>query len=315
MASYHFTTIVSNTHVFKLLALIHSLEQTAHSFKLSVLCADPLAYKVLSQIPRPHVQYEQLHKIEDDALLKAKEDRTFHEYCWTLKPAFLLKILETSQADYLAHLDTDLYFYHNPEAIFAENPLAHLFLTDHMNSERFYHFYELSGRFNTGFVGCRNTDIAKQAVTQWKDQCIAHCTVEMDKEKKRYGDQRYVERWVDDFEGVHVVQSKGANAAIWNIENYQLSFVDGEVYLDENPLLFYHFSAFTIIDEKTFNLNWYYYMKDQKLVDYVYIPYANLVHTKIERVQQIFPDFQQGFIARKHVPDTHFYEVHKKPLI
>ncbi|MBC3676649.1 hypothetical protein H8I08_16040, partial [Bacillus pumilus] len=58
MASYHFTTIVSNTHVFKLLALIHSLEQTSRSFKLSVLCADPLAYQVLSEFPHPHVQYE-----------------------------------------------------------------------------------------------------------------------------------------------------------------------------------------------------------------------------------------------------------------
>lgn len=185
MASYHFTTIVSNTHVFKLLALIHSLEKNAHAFKLSVLCADPLAYKVLKEFPHPNVQYEQLEDIEDDSLRKAKEDRTFHEYCWTLKPAFLLNILESSDADYLAHLDTDLYFYHDPEAIFAENPSAHLFLTDHMNSKRFYHFYELSGRFNTGFVGCRNTDVAKQAVTQWKENCLAHCTVEMDTEKRR----------------------------------------------------------------------------------------------------------------------------------
>ncbi|MCY7674821.1 putative nucleotide-diphospho-sugar transferase [Bacillus safensis] len=308
MASYHFTTIVSNTHVFKLLALIHSLEQNAHSFKLSVLCADPLAYKVLKEFPHPHVQYEQLEDIEDDTLRKAKEDRTFHEYCWTLKPAYLLNILESSDADYLAHLDTDLYFYHDPEAIFAENPSAHLFLTDHMNSKRFYRYYELSGRFNTGFVGCRNTDVAKQAVTQWKENCVAHCTVEMDTEKKTYGDQRYVERWVDDFEGVHIVASKGANAAIWNIENYKLSVVKGDMYLDECPLLFYHFSAFTIIDENTFNLNWYYYMKEQKLVDHLYIPYADLVHQKIKQVQKVFPEFKQGFIAKKHVPDTHFYE-------
>lgn len=309
MTSYHFTTIVSNTHVFKLLALIHSLEKNAHAFKLSVLCADPLAYKVLKEFPHPNVQYEQLENIEDDSLRKAKEDRTFHEYCWTLKPAFLLKTLESSDADYLAHLDTDLYFYHDPEAIFAENPSAHLFLTDHMNSKRFYRYYELSGRFNTGFVGCRNTDVAKQAVTQWKENCLAHCTVEMDTEKKTYGDQRYVERWVDDFEGVHIVASKGANAAIWNIENYKLSVVKGDMYLDECPLLFYHFSAFTIIDEKTFNLNWYYYMTEQKLVDHLYIPYADLIHRKIKQVQKVFPEFKQGFIAKKHVPDTHFYEM------
>lgn len=88
MASYHFTTIVSNTHVFKLLALIHSLEQTAHSFKLSVLCADPLAYKVLSEFPHPHVQYEQLEDIEDETLRKAKDDRTFHEYWPDVKARF-----------------------------------------------------------------------------------------------------------------------------------------------------------------------------------------------------------------------------------
>ena len=263
---------------------------------------------MLSEFPHPHVQYEQVEDIEDDTLRKAKGDRTFHEYCWTLKPAFLLKILDSSDAHDLAHLVSPLYCYHDPEAIFAEKPLAHLFLTDHMNSERFYQYYELSGRYNTGFVGCRNTDVAKQAVTQWKENCLAHCTVEMDTEKKTYGDQRYVERWIDDFEGVHVVKSKGANAAIWNIENYAFSVVKGDLYLDECPLLFYHFSAFTIIDENTFNLNWYYYMTEQKLVDHLYIPYADLVHQKIKQVQKVFPEFQQGFIAKKHVPDTHFYE-------
>ncbi|MGE6631676.1 hypothetical protein [Bacillus sp. NPDC077027] len=309
MTTYHFTTIVSNTHVFKLLAMIHSLEQVCRSFRLSVLCADELAFQILGEFKNPSVQYEQVSYVEDDELLEAKNNRTFHEYCWTLKPVFLLKVLESSDADYLAHLDTDLYFYHDPKVIFAENPLAHLFLTDHHNSERFYHYYDLSGQFNTGFVGCRNTDIAKKAVAEWRDNCIARCTVEMDKEKMTYGDQRYVERWVENFEGVHIIHSPGANAALWNIENYDITLQDGEIYLQTHPLLFYHFSGFTIIDETTFNFNWYFYMEDQKLIDHVYIPYAKLIAMIVKRVQRIFPEFKQGFIPKKYVPDTHFYEV------
>ncbi|WP_235675153.1 hypothetical protein [Bacillus altitudinis] len=66
-----------------------------------------------------------------------------------------------------------MYFYDDAEAIFAENGLGDVFLRDDMNWKGLYEFYELSGGFNSGFVGCGKRDVAKGGVREWKEKWIA----------------------------------------------------------------------------------------------------------------------------------------------
>jgi hypothetical protein len=40
---------------------------------------------------------------------------------------------------------------------------------------------------------------------------------------------------------VHVVRHKGANVASWNLANYEMTRQDGKVFVDDEPLLFFHF--------------------------------------------------------------------------
>lgn len=134
--------------------MIHSLHEHCDDFHLYVLCVDQKAYELLQHVPWEHVTFVQLHEMEDPELLQAKSNRTFHEYCWTLKPAFLFHVMSKwDNAEYFAHMDTDLFFFSDPARIFAENPTASLYLTDHRNSPRFMPYYERTGRYNTGFVG------------------------------------------------------------------------------------------------------------------------------------------------------------------
>lgn len=185
VSKYHFSTIVSRTHIFKLMPMIHSLHEHCRDFHLYVLCVDLKAYELLQQVPWEHVTAVQLHEMEDPELLEAKGGRTFHEYCWTLKPAFLFHVMtEYNEAEYFAHLDTDLFFFSDVDRLFAEKPDASLFLTDHRNSKRFASYYKLTGQYNTGFVGARNTEEAYRAVWQWRQDCISYCTVEMNEEKR-----------------------------------------------------------------------------------------------------------------------------------
>lgn len=310
VSKYHFSTIVSRTHIFKLMPMIHSLHEHCRDFHLYVLCVDQKAYELLHQVPWEHVTAVQLHEMEDPELLEAKGGRTFHEYCWTLKPAFLFHVMtEYDEAEYFAHLDTDLFFFSDAGELFAEKPDASLFLTDHRNSERFASYYKLTGQYNTGFVGARNTGEAYRAVWQWRQDCISYCTVEMNEEKKTYGDQRYVEKWPAQFEDVHVTESIGANAALWNIEQYDVSLRDGAVYVNDTPLMFYHFSGFTLVTENEFNLCWYYHIDDKATVNMIYVPYIKNVKKWIDEIQKAFPDFRDGFIPKYAVPDTHFYTV------
>lgn len=308
MDAFHFSTVVSRDHLYKFLAMRSSLQEHAGNYKLYVLCADKAVYDVLKAIPFPNLVLVQLNEIEDDALLKAKANRLFHAYCWTLKPVFLNYVLNTfPDAGYFAHLDADLFFYADPAAIFAEKPTASLFLTHHRNSKAFEGFYNITGIYNTGFVGCRRDDTSLAAIGEWAQKCIEHCPIKEEPEHKLFGDQRYVEDWPQRYERVHTVVSIGANAALWNITNYKVSRKGKQVCLNGVPLTFYHFSGLSIISRYEYNLCWYYHIEDQKIVSWIYHPYLERLSAAIGGVQEHFPWFKWGFSNPKEVPHTHRY--------
>jgi hypothetical protein len=249
-----------------------------------------------------------LSEIEDESLLRAKGDRIFHAYCWTLKPAFLHYVMEKfAECQYFAHLDADLFFFESPDSVFYEDPTASLFLTHHRNSRDFLKYYGITGVFNTGFVGCRNDIVARAAVRKWKDQCIEYCPINEDPLRKLFGDQRYVETWPEEYKGVHVAQSLGINTALWNIQNYTVSIKNNKVYLENYPLIFYHFSGMTIISKNEFNLNWYYHIDDQMVLNYIYMPYVLTLVNVMNEMNAYFPWFIAGFLKKEYTPDTHYF--------
>ena len=299
MNTFNFTAIISKGHLFKLMAMYQTLKVHCRDFRLFVLCVDQEAYTVLSKMNDEYMAPVNLMDIEDEELLTAKLNRNFREYCWTLKPFFLDYIMENKRSYYYAHLDADLCFYSNPTFIFEENPQASVFLTHHRNSKMFESWYKKSGLFNTGFVGCQNDRIGQIAIKSWKEDCLARCSNET------YGDQRHVEKWPHILENVHVVNTVGANAAMWNIQSYTVSERNRMVILNEEPLIFYHFSGFTIISEKEFNLCYFYFIKDKNTVNLIYRPYMMLLHDVIKKTRNRFPWFNYGFTRK--APKKHRY--------
>ena len=309
MSLFNFTTVVSQDHFFKFLALISSLNACCNNFKLFVLCAHDIVWHILNSIHIPNVFPIMLSEVENEVLLKAKAERHFHAYCWTLKPVFLHHIMGNNKdCRYYAHLDADLFFFNNPDNIFVENTDASLFLTHHRNSRDFLKYYGVTGAFNTGFVGCRNNSVALAAVTKWKNQCIEYCPIKEDPVRKIFGDQRYVESWPEEYPGVHVVRSPGINTALWNVTNYTVSFRDGKVTINEYPLVFYHFSGLTIISRCEFNLNWYYHIDDEMVMTHIYRPYAATLVNVMREMNKYFPWFKAGFLKRELTPDTHYFK-------
>ena len=274
MSKYNLSMILSETNLFKLIPMYVSLENCYSDFKLFILCMNDSVHKILNKIGFKNIILVQLKDVEENNydLMIAKSNRSFHEYCWTLKSIFLNYVINKyDNAKYYAHVDADLFFFSDLDYIFNENPYASIFLTDHRNSEDFKSYYELSGLYNTGFVGFKNNNEAKIAIKLWEERCLKKCTIEYDTVNKTFGDQRYVEDWPGIFKNVHIVNSIGANAALWNIKNYKVSKKNNIVFLDETPLLFYHFSGVMILGAGEFELCPYYHIEDENLIKYIYI--------------------------------------------
>ncbi|NLM76141.1 MAG: hypothetical protein GX187_08640 [Clostridiaceae bacterium] len=313
MKKYHFTTVVSQDHFFKFMALVSSLRHVSSNFTLFVLCAHDIVYHILNKIKVQDVVPVKLSDVESDELRRIKRQRHFHAYCWTLKPVFLCYVMERyPDCEYFAHLDADLFFFDTPDNIFNESPNSSLYLTHHRNSKDFLQYYKVTGIFNTGFVGCKNDETAFKAIEKWKYQCIEYCPIKEDRIRRLFGDQRYVESWPNEYEGVYVVQSYGANTAVWNIQNYEVSVRDNKVYINEYPLTFYHFSGLTLISRNEFNLNWYYKIEDERVMNYIYKPYIITLVNIMKEMEKHFPWFNAGFLSREYTPDTHYYKMEDK---
>ncbi|MGE5677297.1 MAG: hypothetical protein ACM3ZR_04490 [Pseudomonadota bacterium] len=309
MTNFHFTTVVSSGYVHKFLALQDSLSLHCNDYHLFALCVDDTAYRVLCSLELKNTTLFLAPDLEKGRLLQVKNNRNHHEYCWTLKPFFLKYIMQKyKDTGYYAHLDADLYFYSNPLQIVMEAPTASLFLTDHNFSAEFLTSYETSGRFNTGFVCCRNDDTAYAAVKWWLDKCFEKCSLVADAEKEIYGDQRYVEKWPLLFPNVHIVHSKGANVAQWNILGLKVEEKDSQVLVDNDVLVFFHFSGLEILEPDEYSLCTFYKVEDAPL-NLIYMPYIKNLSKQISIVAEDFPDFNAGYANRMFAAKVHHVKI------
>lgn len=307
MNKFHFTTILSQDHLFKFLAMFSSLKANHNDFKIFVLCVNDIVWHILNRINIAEVIPIMLKEVEGPMLERVKNERPFQAFCWTLKPVFLHYIMNNyTECKYFAHLDADLFFFSSLDEIFNENPEANLYLTHHRNARDFLQYYRSSGVFNTGFVGCKNNKTAQKAVSKWEEQCLLECPIAADPVRKLFGDQRYVESWPDTYDNVHIVRSLGVNTALWNIQNYNVIIKDEKIYINDHPLVFYHFSGLTIISRDEFNLNWYYYIDDKMVLNYIYMPYVVVLNYLMQQMQEYFPWFISGFLSKEYTPDTHY---------
>ncbi|MFT9496066.1 hypothetical protein [Anaerosolibacter sp.] len=310
MDRIHFSTVVSEKYIFKFMVMYQSLIHHYDNLHVYVLCLDEWSYQILNALKYEKSTLLKLEYIEDDDLRALSTQRMFHEYAWTLKPATLYYVMKNfSEADYFAHVDADLCFFSNPIAIFKENSNAKLFLTIHNYSRSFLSHTD-GGVYNTGFVGCSSKPEAYKAVKWWRKKCIEACPLTIDKEKQIYGDQRYVEHWETIFGDVHIVQSKGANAAVWNIDDYSLTMRNGELYIGNDKLIFYHFSHFSIYDRKSFDLTNFHKLSDQ-VIKCVYEPYMILISQAIKAVHRVCPEFTGGYSPYYRRSGKHYYELKK----
>jgi hypothetical protein len=119
----------------------------------------------------------------------------------------------------------------------------------------------------------------------------------MDGEDGRYGDQKYLDDWPTRFENVVVLQHKGAGLAPWNLAGYTCSIQGKQVYVDEVPLIFYHFAQFRMVTEKIFIHNTEPYTQSFETrilktdhIRYIYTPYAQAMQKMEQKIREKCPN-------------------------
>lgn len=224
------------------LALHDSLKETLPTADCWVLCLDNKTYTVLTALDRPDLHPVRLEELETylPSLKEVKGERSRAEYYFTCKPALLEYLLDTKAPARLTYLDADLYFFQGTDEFpegWDESPVvvhAHNFPSERAETA------DRVGRYNAGFVSVRNDETGLACVRRWRTQCLEWCFDRV--EENRYADQKYLNEWPDRWDA-EVLKLPGIGTARWNLERWSVSVDDGKIFIDDEPLVFYHFEG------------------------------------------------------------------------
>jgi len=94
---------------------------------------------------------------------------------------------------------------------------------------------------------------------------------------QKYGDQKYLDSWKEKYKSVKIIETKGANLAPWNIKKYSIKIKGDKILIDDDILIFYHFSKLYQVSPNQFktNLNRVFVSTGGIIKNKIYLPYLN----------------------------------------
>lgn len=258
MNKRHYVTLFDSKYLLRGLALYESLCLTTKNFVLHMIAFDPECYEKLTSLNLKNADIISLEEFEDEELLSVKETRSKGEYCWTSTAKSILYVLDKEQCSDCTYLDSDLYFFHDPEFLIAEIPKEKsVLITEHRYTPE-YDQTEVSGKYCVQFMFFKNDEKGRNALTWWKDRCIEWCYATP--EDGKLGDQKYLDDWMVRFEGIHELRHLGGGIAPWNIQQYNfyredtgIKFFHQKTGIRDN-VIFYHFHRLEFFEQDVVRL-------------------------------------------------------------
>lgn len=226
------------------MAMFESLVRHCPQARLFVLCLSDRCFDALVRLALPNLVPVRLEDFEagNEKLAAAKANRSLVEYYFTCTASLMDWLFQNRpEIEVLSYLDGDLYFFSDPEAIFTAFEGHSTLIVGHrfppqLKSQEAY------GIYNVGWLSFRRDADGLACLAWWRDQCLEWCYDRL--EGDRFADQKYLDRFLEKFKGVLVLDHPGANLAPWNMGRHQLQEREGEILVDGQKLIFFHFHNF-----------------------------------------------------------------------
>ena len=275
-------TLFNSVYLDKGLVLYESLERVSIDLSLYVLAMDDECYNILTKINKPYLIPIRLTDFETVQLKEAKNNRPFGQYCWTCSSSLIKYVLDTYGPDYCTYLDADMCFYSDPYILIEEmiQRNASVSIAGHRFCKYDKKLAERVGIYCVESNTFKNDPKARMLLDVWINQCIEDCSAKND--GIHWGDQKYMDSWVSDYDFVIETSNMGAGVAPWNVPQYKLVSLPNNTNKNyilrhkgkDISLLFYHFENITHYSESQINIAVFYrWGIDRNLINELYLPY------------------------------------------
>lgn len=291
----NFCTLFDSNYLIRGLALYKSLQKNLKDFHMYIYAFDEIAYNVLVRLNLEQATIIALKEFEDEELLKVKETRTKGEYCWTCTPAIISHTIKKYTLSECIYLDSDIYFFSNPEMLIkeVENSKKDVLITEHRYTKE-YNQECTSGKYCVQFMYFKNSQQGLEVLNWWKERCLEWCYAHF--EDGKFGDQKYLDDWLERFPCVHSLENLGGGVAPWNVQQYYItnknSLIVGRTKnkQEEFNLIFYHFHGLKLYSNFKHLARCYRLDKDVK--DCIYQEYIKTIMLIYLEIKKQFPHIQ-----------------------
>lgn len=275
ITTHHYCTYFDHRYLVRALALYHSLKRHDPSFCLWALCFDDQAFEHLQNLGYADLRPISLEAFtrRDEALIAVREHRSLVEYYFTCSPSLPLYVFKHApQVDQVTYIDSDLYFFHDPQPVFNEIGSSSIAIIAHRFPACLKPL-EAMGIFNVGWLTFKRDEEGLACLERWRAQCLEWCFDRV--EGTRYADQGYLNEWPALYKNLVVLQQKGADLAPWNLAGTSLKDNGGTIWVDQDPLVFFHFQSLARLSNGAYKLNFHKYrLRPSRFVrEKIYAPY------------------------------------------
>jgi hypothetical protein len=295
-----FCTIYNSAYAIRGLGLLASLARHCPDHRIYVFAMDAATTAVLEAWNDDRVIVVRPAEFEGPDLLKVKPTRSVAEYFWTCTPSIIHHCLTTRGAAECTYVDADVWLMSDPSPIYDEMGENSVLLTEHRYARRYGQLATAYGKYCVQFMRFVGTERGMKALEWWRDRCLEWCHAEPD--AGRFGDQKYLDDWIDRFPGVHVLGHLGGGVAPWNVSRYSFSEKGGRVFVQEGagapwPVLFFHFHGMRNISDDAVCFGDRYAL-DASAKKHFFIPYV----LELDRLLSVYGAALGGVAARRVTP-------------
>lgn len=241
----YFCTSFDSNYLARGLAMSRSLARHCPGAVIFALALDDYCYDFLTKLEdHPHLRPIRLADLEkaDHELFVTAGSRSRAEYIFTIKPCLVLYLIKLySNLDMVTYIDADLYFFSSPEPIFEELGSGNVAIIPHRFAPNLRYMAETRGFYNAGWFSIVNNLEGRKCLDWFRERCLEWCYDRV--EEGRYADQKYLESFAGVAEGVVAIKHPGGNVASWNLGNGGLKLSDGEIYVEDARLIFFHYQG------------------------------------------------------------------------
>lgn len=240
----HYCTYFDHRYAAQGLALINSLRAQGADGPVWVLCLDDESEKLVKNFSIRNLKVVSISQIENHfpGLSDARSDRSALEYYYTMTPHIIRYVFDKDgDASRVAYVDGDMYFFGPVQEMWNATVGAPVAIIPHNFSKGAKRLLKY-GTYNVGWVSFTRNEQGMSCLDFWKRSCRDWCRSEVN--EGRFADQGYLDRFIEFAPDLAIVQHKGCNLGPWNVGSHDIWINGKEVYVDDDPLIFFHFSGF-----------------------------------------------------------------------